>query len=61
MVEERIQELSEELERLVAQRRAGESPGLLEAISRTEKKLANFREARDLWRVVLRVYPNYGR
>lgn len=63
MIESRIREISEDLDALRIQksREVQPSPGLLENIARLERKLSNFRESLDLWRTVLRVYPNYDR
>lgn len=61
MIDGRIRELSEELSELMLQKLSGDSPGLRDAIFRAMRKLDNFRESRELWVAVLKVYPNYDR
>lgn len=65
MIESRLRELSESLADLSSLRKqitkdGGQpSPGLLDNIRRLEDTIQSFTEARDLWRVVMKVHPNY--
>lgn len=61
MIEERLDELSFQLNSLYNQFKANKSPGLIDAIKRLEERVGNFKVGLELWRELRRVYPNYNR
>lgn len=61
MIEERLNELSIQLSSLYNQLKLNKSPGLVEAITRLETKVDNFKMGIDFWRQMQKVYPNYDR
>lgn len=54
-----INEISECLNALLKQEKINASPGLRNVILLLRSKQDTFRESRELWNTMIKVYPNY--
>jgi hypothetical protein len=61
LIEERLDQISEDLYSLYNQARFGKSPGLGQAIKLLEEKKYNFGNCLDLWKLMHKECPGYDR
>jgi len=67
MINQRLQEISEQLDAAnrikldIIKRKEQISPGLRDHINLLQTRQQSFKDALDLWRIMKKVYPGYGR
>ena len=61
MLEERLEEINQELSCLYRQKDEVLSFGLKQAILNLERKKENFKESISFWRNLKKIHPNYGK